>query len=85
MASAFACPCCGFLTLCEGGGGTFEICPICYWEDDDLQNRDPSYPGGANTLSLREARANFLRYGAMMTEMLQFVRAPLPGERPLPQ
>jgi hypothetical protein len=85
MTSAFACPCCGFLTLSEGGGGTFEICPICYWEDDDLQYRDPSYAGGANTISLSEARANFLRYGAKTKEKLQFVRAPLPDERPLPQ
>lgn len=26
------CPCCGFLTLDERG--TFEICPVCFWEDD---------------------------------------------------
>lgn len=28
----FACPCCGYLTLDERGG--YDICPVCYWEDD---------------------------------------------------
>ena len=30
--SKFACPCCGFLTLDERGG--YDICPVCFWEDD---------------------------------------------------
>lgn len=28
----FACPCCGCLTLEERGG--YDICPVCFWEDD---------------------------------------------------
>lgn len=28
----FACPCCGCLTLDERGG--YDICPVCFWEDD---------------------------------------------------
>ncbi|MBQ6093927.1 MAG: hypothetical protein IJL09_00855, partial [Lachnospiraceae bacterium] len=28
----FRCPCCGFYTLEEVG--TYEVCPVCYWEDD---------------------------------------------------
>lgn len=30
--SKFACPCCGCLTLEERGG--YDICPVCFWEDD---------------------------------------------------
>ena len=30
--SKFACLCCGFLTLDERGG--YDICPVCFWEDD---------------------------------------------------
>ena len=30
----------------------FEICPVCGWEDDGVQNDDPAFWGGANTLSL---------------------------------
>lgn len=49
-----ACPCCGEYTLGETGG--FEICEICHWEDDSLQRDDPDYAGGANTMSLNQAR-----------------------------
>lgn len=30
--SKYACPCCGCLTLDERGG--YDICPVCFWEDD---------------------------------------------------
>src|SRR5436305_8121773 len=61
---AYACPCCGFLTLEEPPPGTYEICPVCYWEDDPVQFDDPSYTGGANRVSLAQARQNFLDLGA---------------------
>ncbi len=28
----YACLCCGYLTLDERGG--YDICPVCFWEDD---------------------------------------------------
>ena len=28
----FACPCCGCRTLNERGA--YDICPVCFWEDD---------------------------------------------------
>jgi hypothetical protein len=37
----------------------FEICPLCGWEDDDIQNDDPDYAGGANKLSLNDYRAQW--------------------------
>lgn len=51
----FPCPCCGNLTLSEPG--EYEICPVCQWEDDPVQGRDPDYAGGANKESLNECRA----------------------------
>jgi anaerobic ribonucleoside-triphosphate reductase len=36
--------------------GSYEICPVCNWEDDPVQEEDPSYGGGANVMSLNEAR-----------------------------
>lgn len=30
--SKCVCPCCGYLTLVERGG--YDICPVCFWEDD---------------------------------------------------
>ncbi len=59
----FACLCCGSLTLSEEPPGTFEICAVCDWEDDAVQARDPTRRGGANEVSLREARENFKRHG----------------------
>ena len=76
----YPCPCCGYYTLNEESSGTFEICPVCYWENDDIQVDDPTYEGGANGISLAEAKANFSRYGAVKTEFVKEVRKPLPEE-----
>jgi hypothetical protein len=35
----------------------FEICPLCDWQDDNVQNADPDYAGGANEMSLNEYRS----------------------------
>ena len=55
----YICPCCGHKTLPEQAGGTYEICPVCGWEDDPVQLRDPDFEGGANKLSLNRAREQF--------------------------
>jgi len=49
------CLCCGAKTISEPG--QYEICDICNWEDDPVQSVDPDYAGGANHVSLNEARA----------------------------
>lgn len=51
------CPCCGRHTLSEEG--MYEICSVCLWEDDPTQLNDPTYAGGANRLSLIQARENW--------------------------
>jgi hypothetical protein len=48
------CPCCGKRAVEE-----YEICSECGWEHDDVQVDDPDYRGGANRLSLNEAKANY--------------------------
>jgi hypothetical protein len=55
----FACPCCRFFTLDEPPPGTFDICEVCGWEDDNVQFDDPEFRGGANSSSLNEYRADF--------------------------
>ena len=50
----YLCPVCGRYYFQEAGG--YEICPVCGWEDDPLQRREPDLAGGANTMSLNEAR-----------------------------
>ncbi|WP_345552523.1 CPCC family cysteine-rich protein [Microbulbifer aestuariivivens] len=57
----YTCPCCGYKTLDEPATGTFDICDLCGWEDDTVQNQDPDYEGGANGICLREAQHNFIK------------------------
>lgn len=39
--------------------GTYEICEVCGWEDDVVQYNDPLKRGGANKLSLQEAKQQY--------------------------
>lgn len=78
----YPCACCGFLTMSESESGTFEICPVCYWEDDNVQFDDIVYKGGANQESLSEARINFRKYGVSSMQFKKNVRAPRPDEIP---
>ena len=62
MDSSYPCPCCGYLVFSEPPG-TYEICPVCDWEDDASQLRYARMAGGANRVSLLEAQQNFARFG----------------------
>jgi len=73
---SYACPCCGFKSLTEQPPGTYDICEICFWDDDGVQYNDPDYAGGANKVSLREAQLNFREFGACEERCKQFVRKP---------
>lgn len=55
----YKCPCCKNRTLSERPPGTYQICPICKWEDDEIQYYNPDYKGGANKVSLNEARQEY--------------------------
>lgn len=48
------CACCQQLTVYKDA--KFDICPNCGWEKDTTQNENPNYKGGANKMSLNEAR-----------------------------
>jgi len=76
-----ACPCCGFLTL-ELDEGDYDICPVCFWEDDPVQLRDPHDGGGANRVSLDQARRNYRRYAVSEERFKDDVRPPKPEEQP---
>lgn len=78
----FPCPCCGYQTLREAPPGTFQTCPVCVWEDDTIQFEDPTYAGGANDVSLRQARKNFRRHGVSDKRRRQNARLPRPDEKP---
>ncbi len=56
MEELFKCPVCGKHYFEERDD--FKICPICYWENDDLQRTHPDM-SGANRMSLNEARSAY--------------------------
>lgn len=73
------CLVCEYLTVHIRGD--YEICPVCFWEDDLLSNDPDEVEGGPNgDLSLNMARTNFLELGAVSIDYLQHVRAPYPNE-----
>jgi hypothetical protein len=72
----YTCPCCGHKTFSEKPDGTYEICPVCFWEDDPIQMNDPDYAGGANKVSLKQGQKNFQKFGACEIKMVKNVRTP---------
>ncbi|MFJ3395264.1 CPCC family cysteine-rich protein [Leifsonia aquatica] len=72
--AAYPCPCCGHLTLSDPPG-SFEICAVCFWEDDAVQLRWPRYEGGANCPCLIESQRAYADYGAMEYRFSGVVRA----------
>ncbi len=76
----YQCPCCGYYTLISKAENSFQICPVCYWEDDGVQLNDIDYEGGANKISLKQARLNFKKIGAIEEKYLKDVRHPLEDE-----
>jgi len=78
--SLYRCPCCASRTLRERGG--FEMCPVCWWEDDGQDDHDADMVrGGPNgELSLTQARQNFQRLGASESRFAASVRKRRPEE-----
>ncbi len=75
------CVCCGNLTIDDPDTIGYEICPVCFLENDQMQNENHDHKGGANRISLNEARENYKKYGACDKESLPFVRKPYENER----
>jgi hypothetical protein len=47
------CPCCGFKVFSQNWRwGSYAICPVCWWEDDPDQLRNPNLRSGANSKCL---------------------------------
>ena len=69
----YVCPCCGYATLDEVNA--YELCKICFWEDDDQDdpNADECW-GGPNKVSLTDARKNFLEIGVSDPKDIEHVR-----------
>ena len=87
---AFPCPCCGHMSFDEKPG-SYDICPICFWEDDAVQLQSDWWDRGGANIPLRQAQRNYAKFGAEQERLLQHCRAPVEGDlrdlewRPLPE
>ena len=69
-----ACPCCGYQTL--PGRGDYDLCPVCWWEDEGTEPWEYSGPNGQ---TLVEAQQEFLARRRPY-RLRPKVRAPRPDE-----
>lgn len=51
---SLTCPVCSKTEFSQDG--SYEICAICGWENDPVQYDDPDFAGGANRMSLNDAK-----------------------------
>ena len=70
----YQCPCCDHFTI--GAPGQYDICLVCYREDDGLDVDEIDEHSGPNHLSLREGRRNFAQIGACDQKAVAHVLAP---------
>src|SRR5690349_10060472 len=70
----YPCPCCGYMSF-EEPPGSYNICPICFWEDDAVQLAFP-YSKWPN-LPLVEAQKNYAEFGATRDREKRHVRPPM--------
>lgn len=76
----YPCPCCGYRTL-PAPSPSDEICDVCFWQDDPVDNLDTDVLG-PNHVRLSAARENFARWGAHEERWTDDVRPPLCAEGP---
>lgn len=83
MEHRYKCKCCGYFTLI---GETeedvmWDICPVCFWEND-ISGNNPDQFSGANHMTLLQGRENFKKYSACDIKMISHVRTPKAEELP---
>jgi hypothetical protein len=69
----YPCPSCGFLVFDEPPG-SYGLCGICGWEDDNVQLSNWSSGGGANGESLAESQQKILKEHPLSVKELDGVK-----------
>ena len=72
----YKCPCCGCFTFEDKPNGNYDICPVCFWEDDPIACDEPNEKFDCNGVSLLQAKENYLAFGACHIDMVSHVRKP---------
>ncbi len=83
MENRYKCKCCGYFTLIgeTEGDVLWDICPVCFWEND-VSGENPHEYSGANHMTLAQGRENFKKYSACDIKMASHVREPNREEMP---
>ena len=76
----YFCPCCGYKTIAD----THEICSICKWQDDPVQNDKLDGGPGPNLITLRQARYNFDKFGVSDKRFLDRAEKPKEDDKKNP-
>ena len=66
------CPCCGEITIPNGGNALAYICPVCLWEIDLFITSDDEKSDQNHGLTLRQARKNYAVWGAVLPELAKY-------------
>ena len=72
----YKCPCCGCFTFEDKPNGNYDICPVCFWEDDPIAYDEPNEKFDCNRVSLLQAKENYQAFGACRIDMVSHVRKP---------
>lgn len=75
----YVCKCCGCAAM--DTDEEYDICPVCFWERDFYQEKNSDYDGGANSVSLEQARKNYAEYGACEEQFVKKVRPAYDNEK----
>ena len=81
MENKYKCPCCGYYTFDHVLDESYDICPVCFWEDSYYDYEFPDDICSCNKVSLNQAQANYLKYGACKKELCEYVREPNEEEK----
>jgi hypothetical protein len=65
------CPSCGFCVFPEREYGSFDICPICNWEDCAVQFGNPLDAGGPNRESLVDYQRASIAHWPLTTTSIE--------------
>ena len=76
------CPCCGSITIPNGGDALAYICPVCFWEIDLFITSENEPSDQNHGLTLVQARENYKKFGAVLERLVQYTRRPTEDEIP---
>lgn len=66
------CPCCGEITIPNGGDALAYICPVCLWEIDGFITADDEPSDQNHGLTLKKARENYAACGAVLPQLAKY-------------